>query len=233
MSQPQWKLVYSTDYSALYVDETGEYSPELQIAQGDDNEYEVFRFSLDQCHMVYPDGPMFPQSGFLGSVDGKGEFHEEWFWDDLKSIADTHGTTKRELVKALTSSDPKKLAWAYECIGGHWGFNEFDDYPQKWTGSEMDSWPDPPDYSGYHDCACCSEIIIGGDELCDACHKADCSYRHGSYDCEIPRCEECDERASYYPDHGDFPQHGGSWVPNCEPDECTRSAREGNKPWKA
>ena len=32
-NRPEWKLVYATDYSALYVDTTGVYDPELAIAQ--------------------------------------------------------------------------------------------------------------------------------------------------------------------------------------------------------
>lgn len=50
MTQPIWKLVFATDYSALYTDETGVYEPELVIAQeiDDENTFEVFRFSCDQ-----------------------------------------------------------------------------------------------------------------------------------------------------------------------------------------
>jgi hypothetical protein len=65
--QPKWKLVYATDYSALYVDETGVYDPQLQIAQenGDHDEDDlasvaayVYRFDLDRCKVSDPNGEM-------------------------------------------------------------------------------------------------------------------------------------------------------------------------------
>lgn len=69
--------------------------------------------------------------------------------------------------------------------------------------------------SGYVECACCSTVIIGepGD-LCACCEEAVCADYEvedgdGSYfDCQVPRCLECDTPASFMNDK--------RWHSNCE-----------------
>jgi hypothetical protein len=146
--QPVWKLVYSTDYSALFVDETGVYDPELMIAQEYETErgktkFQVYRFSLDRQKIVRKDGKSYlVPFGYDGSYPHPVHRYQEWFVKDLASIARSSGSSYKTLVKALVSSDPSQRAEAYEAIGGYHGFDNFDQYPETWSESEMEkNWP--------------------------------------------------------------------------------------------
>lgn len=58
MAQPVWKTIVATDYSRVKIDETGEYAPEMEIAQESENErFDVYRFSLDKLQAVKVQGP--------------------------------------------------------------------------------------------------------------------------------------------------------------------------------
>ena len=61
--------------------------------------------------------------------------------------------------------------------------------------------------SGYVNCACCDDVIIGEPgELCDCCIEADCPEDGTS--CEIPRCPACDTAATFCTDR--------QWHSNCD-----------------
>lgn len=134
MSQPIWKLLWSTDTHALYTDESSEYDPELAIL----DEYEtrrgttrfyVYRVSLE---------------GFKRANDTiVNEFgNEPWFAGDLAAVASTVDTTREDLLAALCSDEPSARAGAYQDIIGHFGTDEFDQYPLDLTESEVKNWPD-------------------------------------------------------------------------------------------
>ncbi len=63
---------------------------------------------------------------------------QPWFFDDLKSIADTMDTTRLALIKALCGNDWKALAWAYQCIYNHHGWDNGDSYPLKLSKPEVE-----------------------------------------------------------------------------------------------
>lgn len=145
MAQPKWKLVYSTDYSALFIDTTGVYEPELMIAQEweDDGEtkFEVFRFPIDKLKTI-------GKNDYLVSVKYDSSWphpvhqYNEWFADSLDAVASYIGSDEEALIEALISDDPKQRAWAYESIGSYHGFMNFDSYPRTWSEEEMDKrWP--------------------------------------------------------------------------------------------
>lgn len=132
MSQPQWKLLTSTDHSAIFVDRTGVYGPEMVYGQEvDDEHYEVTRFELERFKVVRRAG-----KNFLVPFKWAPEWphntasYEPWFLDSLDAVAATVGRTKHEIIKDLTDSSPAVRARAYEDIGGHHGFNNFDHYPR-------------------------------------------------------------------------------------------------------
>ncbi len=50
-------------------------------------------------------------------------------WGSYKSAAKTSGQKPSELKAAFESDDPMERAWAYEVFAGHYGWNEFDNYP--------------------------------------------------------------------------------------------------------
>ncbi len=133
-NQPTWKLVYATDCSALYIDETGVYPPELMIAQdSDDDSVYVYRFPLDRL-IRNADDSVTNEHG-----------HREWFQTchaGLGRVADFVGSTERDLLAALCSDDPGTRAVAYEAIGDYHGYDNLDSYPDVWTSHAFESWPD-------------------------------------------------------------------------------------------
>lgn len=136
MTQPNWRLVYTTDYSALYEDTTGVYAPELSIAEeNEDGTYRVFRFSVDQCALV---GDLLVLASIAGRTDLPHPMpsYVEWFAKDLASVASSVGSTKEDLIEALCCADAGTRACAYEAIGGYHGMINFDQYPETWQ-----NWP--------------------------------------------------------------------------------------------
>jgi len=120
MSQPTWKLLTSTDYFAIFVDETGVYAPEIELAEDLGSSFEVYRWSLDRLR--------FDDDGKLCNEHG----HCEWFQTchaGLKSVAESCGRTVRDLEDALASDDIMERAHAYMDIAGYHGAVNFDQYP--------------------------------------------------------------------------------------------------------
>lgn len=138
MSQPEWKLLYSTDTEALYTDATGVYPPELEILEEINDapaseRFQVFRVTLDKRTPGKPD-----DDGVTPWFEG----HPEWYDKDIPDAARTCGQELAEVIEAFCSDDPRDLAYAYGVIAGHWGWQNFDHYPltiPEWRGEE---WPD-------------------------------------------------------------------------------------------
>jgi len=150
MSQPVWKTIYNTDHSLLKEDTTGVYPPELEIAQEYEDEsarggrrtkFMLYQVPLERQKLV----PHEKVEGKYYLVPFKWDpswshpvkNYEEWFVKDLKSVAQSMGTSLEELVDALCSDDPKDLAFAYEAIGGHHGYDNFDSSPIILTENKL------------------------------------------------------------------------------------------------
>lgn len=140
MSQPEWKLIYSTDYSAVFEDKTGVYDPEMEIAQEfDEGKFLAFRFALPRLKRVRHAGTDYIVSErwdeswphYIGD-------YEEWFMKNLTGVADSVGMSKKELVDALLSADVPQRAMAYESIGGYHGYSNLDQYPLELSEEELD-----------------------------------------------------------------------------------------------
>lgn len=159
MSQPEWKLVYVTDYSALYEDATGVYDPELMIAQtvddADEDDIEataavVYRFPLERCWRVTEQNDDGTTTTFLCEQDPtraselphRLRSYVPWFATDLRRVADSVGCTLDGIIADLCSDDARVRAGAYEAIGGYHGYDNFDSYPDEWTASEFAAWPE-------------------------------------------------------------------------------------------
>lgn len=129
MSQPQWKLHTSCDYFAIFVDESGVYAPEIELAEEiNDDSFEIYRWSLDQL--------TFDEDGELCNEHG----HEEWFQTcdaGLPSVARSAGRTTRDLEDALASDDIMERARAYLDIAGYHGAMNFDQYPLTLDGDAL------------------------------------------------------------------------------------------------
>ncbi len=214
MSQSDWELVYATDYSALYRDKTGVYAPELKIAQTcddvDEDDIEdtsafVYRFSLKRCWRVTEQNDDGTTTTFLTDMDPAREAelphplcsYVPWYAKHLKSVADSVGMPVAELTDMLCSDDPRQLAHAYECIGGHSGYDNFDTPPEEWTATEFAEWPecgvklssDERDEftAGYVSCALwCGVMVYKHDDDCP-CHEA--SVNGDAYDADACECE--------------------------------------------
>ena len=146
MSQPKWKTVYNTDYSRLLEDTTGVYPAELEIAQEYEDEgktkFQFYRFPLEQQKLVADEeevGKFFlvPKNYDKKTYPHDISQYEEWFVKDLKSVARSCGMELEELVDLLCSDIPAKRANAYECIGGHHGYDNFECYPQTLTEGQL------------------------------------------------------------------------------------------------
>lgn len=124
MTQPSWKVQIASDYFCIFVDTTGVYAPEIEIAEGN----EVYRWSLDQLQ--------FNEDGDLCNTHG----HKEWFQSchgGLKSVASSAGRTVRDLENAFASADLMERAHAYMDVAGHHGAINFDQYPLTLTEKQI------------------------------------------------------------------------------------------------
>jgi hypothetical protein len=142
MSQPHWKLYKSLgDMGNIFTDTTGVYPPEAELWQEYDDDgktmFQVYRFPLEQ-HSLYK-GMIIPH-GFHKRTDLLHPIasYEEWFSDDLKSVASSAGTTVAKLAKGLCGRNIMDRFNAYYDIGGHDGFDNFDSYPLTMTEKELE-----------------------------------------------------------------------------------------------
>ena len=152
MSQPEWKLLWATDQTALFEDTTGVYAPEMEVADEifdvdeDDEPFILFRFSLDKLKRVRdPEGRevYIVSDNYDESWSHALHQYEEWFIKDLPGVASSMGTTRDELEDAFVSDDPNDRAWAYESIGRYHGFENLDGYPLRLSEEELeDRWGD-------------------------------------------------------------------------------------------
>jgi len=58
-------------------------------------------------------------------------------WGEIESVASSAGQDPKELAAEFASTDPIKRAWAYYTWAGHYGWHEFDQYPEHYTCAEM------------------------------------------------------------------------------------------------
>jgi len=149
MPQPEWKILYSTDYSCVYEDSTGVFAPEMVVAQEYEDQgetkFQVYRFVLERCktiedtetHKVY----LLP---YAYAYDWPHPFrsYDEWFHKDLHNVAESVGSSVQALRVALCSEIIGERAWAYEAIGGYHGFDNLDSYPRTLTEEEWDKYTD-------------------------------------------------------------------------------------------
>lgn len=161
-AQPKWKFLanlgdadpLANDGLFLYVDETGVYSPELERlalhyesanAEEGERKYLIHRICLDTLKIVVvpdADNPNVSVSYLVPAAwdtswPYPGHQYDEWFHEDLSSVADTMDTTVEALRAAFTSDDPKQRAWAYQRVADHHGWENFDSYPLECSEKEV------------------------------------------------------------------------------------------------
>lgn len=139
MAQPKWKLLTGADYFSIFVDETGVYPPEMVIGQeyeeGKRVKFEVYRFPLERFKIVKKaskvgdKGYLVPE-GYRSDWPRPLHQYEAWFVKDLDAVGRTVGRRKSEIIEDFTSDDPMALRRAYEDVGSHWGFDNFDHDPE-------------------------------------------------------------------------------------------------------
>ncbi len=143
-NQPVWKYIANLgdatplEYGGLfvYVDTTGVYPPEAELLiepEGDIDSpkarWEVRRFILENC--TY-------QNGILSD----NQFHPDypvWFSKDIDSLAPFIGMSQDELIALFVSADPCERAHAWRAIGDYFGFDNLDDYPNRYTREEIEA----------------------------------------------------------------------------------------------
>jgi len=135
MRDPRYRTIFQSDYSWLEEDDKGD--AYLEIAQEDEDgkKFYVYRFDLEQLERLKVGGKVLYVLKSIADSYRKGklpypvETYREWYLRDLKSVASSADTTVRDLLDDLCSDDPRERSRAYEDIGGHYGFDNFDSYP--------------------------------------------------------------------------------------------------------
>jgi hypothetical protein len=227
MTQPIWKAIVSADDWILWTDTTGVYPEELEYCSEVGNERaEVYRFPIERLKLV--NDPEDPRVRYLVSERYDLSWphpvarYQKWFADDIPGVAHSCGRDPEDLLLAFTAEDPIVRMGAYLNLVGYFGPHEFDFYPRRSSYARWESYRDTDgnESSGYVDCPCCDETIVGyPDDLCDSCNKAECedNPRSGYYDnCQIPECPECGTRASWMNDD--------RWHSNCDA-ECPNAGK--------
>ena len=123
--QPEWERKWATDTTALWIDFTGVYPPELTVIDEvfdapEEERFIVFRFCLDRCTYV---------NGVLSDNPYHTD-HPAWFADDIEKACECCGQEVKDVIEALCSDDPDQLAYGYQVITGYHGEHEFDSYPR-------------------------------------------------------------------------------------------------------
>lgn len=130
-----------TDYYSVFVDETGVYPPEMVLAQEADDEgkkFVVYRFPLERFKVVKRAGTNFlVDDAWRPDWPHNTASYEPWFLNDLDAVASSAGRTKADIIKDLVDADPMRRSRAYQDIGGHFGFDNFDNYPGTMTEKKM------------------------------------------------------------------------------------------------
>lgn len=141
--QPEWRVLKELgDIGLIFEDATGQYEPEAEVWSEYETErgktrFSVYRFDLPR--VSFYKGMIIPY-GFHKRTDLPHPIvmYAEWYSEDLSDAARSHGVTKAALVRDLVSKDPVRRFWAYYTIGGHWGFNNLDDYPLDLSEKELE-----------------------------------------------------------------------------------------------
>ncbi len=183
MTQPTWRLEWATDCTALYVDTTGVYTPELEVLEhiydADPSEnHEVYRACLDRCKVI--DGHLV-SAKYEPTWPHPLPSYVEWFAKDLASVAQSMGREEKDIIDGLCSADPSARAGAYQDIAGYHGWMNFDGYPLRIAEYQAEEWPDwraavepEPETPEPEECASCVEPATGldadGDLACNT-HK--------------------------------------------------------------
>ena len=149
--QDEWKTLYQTDSEWLRVKKDGS-EPTLEVASEvetyeDDEGFEqhkflLHRFDVERFKLV-TDPDDYTKTYLVGERYEKSWPHplssyEEWFADDLESVAKSCGMSTLELATAFTSSDPKVRAEAYIAVAGYHGLDNFDGDPLEINEPELD-----------------------------------------------------------------------------------------------
>jgi hypothetical protein len=141
--QPKW--IYRTnlgdasplDHGGYFIfeDATEVYAPEAE--HYDPETGQAHRFSLER--MVKYMGKLIPYSIYVQDPAGLPHpvlSYEEWFSEDIPSIASFVGMEPDALRALFTSPDILARAEGYRCLGEYWGWDNLDGYPLTLTRKE-------------------------------------------------------------------------------------------------
>lgn len=119
----------------VYRDKTGAYAEEIEhLTPMIDRSFLVYRTPIDRLKLV--DGYLVPLR-YRPEWRHPLEQYDEWFHEKLDEVAHSIGSTKEELETDFTSPDPIRRAWAYQAVGEHFGWENFDSYPLRLTRAEV------------------------------------------------------------------------------------------------
>lgn len=154
------------DDDHLFLDDYGNWCLEHAESDDEDGPVTLYRFDVDQLvyrgrahrlregfnHVPWFEDDALPSPhkdcyGEVCAVDAYCKRCRSWAHVlRLSGVAQTHGTTVRELRRGFASDDPRQRAWAYGCVASHHGYENFDSYPLELSYREWQlRWglPDP------------------------------------------------------------------------------------------
>ena len=143
-NQPKWKFIANLGDATpliyggyfIYQDLTGIYDAEAELLEIIDDESKtiVYRFILDRYKNY--NGHLIP---FEYNIDWPypAEKYIEWFDDKLNDIADQMGITITRLIDLFCSDNILERAEAFRELGYYCGFENLDNYPNKYTQAEL------------------------------------------------------------------------------------------------
>lgn len=225
-NQPTWSLVWATDDSALYVDTTGVYAPELALLEeindaSKTKRFQVYRFPCDGLQAYRDESGRVTLCFRCYKADWSKPAcaYREWYQKSLPEIARSCGRSTLSLVRDLISEDASALASAYRDIGGYHGYDNFDSEPDTWSEYEAQDWPerkdpetDPDDYADWlaEDTGGREEFLAGYITCAMWCgvYAYKCDDHDDTSDCDPDACSP--EMVSYSelggpdPDEGDL-----------------------------
>lgn len=152
MQYPKWKYIGNLgDVTPLehggkfvYIDETGEYSPEIEILDNEIEEngcYVIHRFALDRMQTVTIEGEVYLLFAEFKEIKEESEKTirnlAEWFSDKIVQVCDYAGINVEEFYTDICSDDVLKRARCYISIGEYMGYDNFGFYPKRLTLSQV------------------------------------------------------------------------------------------------
>jgi hypothetical protein len=137
-------LLWNSDSDLVYLDTEGTVCIEHAEELGDE-QFQLYCFECPRLKLVTEDtdGDQLVKSVLVSeALDLKRlpyyvTKYDEWFHDDLASVASSAGRTTTDMEQAFCSDAPATRVHAYMDVGRFHGFDNFDGYAKRLSEEEL------------------------------------------------------------------------------------------------